>query len=369
MKPLSLSNITAASTGLPQSPAQKKFKTLINKIEKQRQQLQDWRKGLDDYRTWYAEKQVPLLAQWRAATLELLRFLDARPLPKSLGKHQRQMLDEIICDIADSLMGDADDLELKQIHDRHSPESYDQLQQEDQEDTIALIEEMFGFDLDGVDGRHDPEVVAELLRQRLHEQEQVFEQARATAKPRKKTARQARIESEEQQASQSLREVFRQLASALHPDRESDPDERERKTALMQRANQAYKANDLLALLSLQLEVEQIDQTAIAGLAEDKLKHYNRVLTRQSKELQDELAVCGQQLAMEFDLPLYAQFKPSQLPLVMRRESEQLRWDIAQLRRQRRELEDDKAFRAWVRAEQHAMREQQALYGREFFVY
>ena len=57
----------------------------------------------------------------------------------------------------------------------------------------------------------------------------------------------------------AVREIFRKLASALHPDRETDPGERARKTALMQRANVAYAANDLLGLLELQFEVDQID--------------------------------------------------------------------------------------------------------------
>jgi curved DNA-binding protein CbpA len=42
-----------------------------------------------------------------------------------------------------------------------------------------------------------------------------------------------------------VREVFRKLASELHPDRETDPAEHARKTELMQRVNQAYKAGDL----------------------------------------------------------------------------------------------------------------------------
>ncbi len=48
-----------------------------------------------------------------------------------------------------------------------------------------------------------------------------------------------RREAEAQQATQSVREVYRKLASALHPDRETDERQREAKTALMQRVNQA----------------------------------------------------------------------------------------------------------------------------------
>ncbi|WP_341888453.1 hypothetical protein [Variovorax sp. YR752] len=47
-----------------------------------------------------------------------------------------------------------------------------------------------------------------------------------------------------------MRDIFRKLASALHPDRETDAQQRKVKTALMQKANQAYAANDLLALLN-----------------------------------------------------------------------------------------------------------------------
>ena len=64
-----------------------------------------------------------------------------------------------------------------------------------------------------------------------------------------------------QDASRSLRAVYRQLASALHPDREQDERERQRKTRLMQRVNVAYGKQDLLQLLTLQLEIEQIDHT------------------------------------------------------------------------------------------------------------
>jgi ATP-dependent helicase/DNAse subunit B len=80
------------------------------------------------------------------------------------------------------------------------------------------------------------------------------------------------------------------LVSELHPDREADPVEQVRKTELMQQVNQAYKAGDLLALLELQFSIEQIDAAALAGLAEDRLRHYVHVLEEQSRQLREELA-------------------------------------------------------------------------------
>ena len=92
------------------------------------------------------------------------------------------------------------------------------------------------------------------------------------------------------QASQSVREIFRKLASAMHPDREPDAALRQRKTQLMQQANQAYQHNDLLTLLSMQLDLEQIDEQHLAGLPDARLAHYNQVLREQLAALQQEVA-------------------------------------------------------------------------------
>lgn len=54
----------------------------------------------------------------------------------------------------------------------------------------------------------------------------------------------------------------------------------------MQKANQAYAANDLLALLELHL---QIDASHIASASAHRLKHYNRVLGEQLAELKAEI--------------------------------------------------------------------------------
>ncbi|MDR6450169.1 hypothetical protein J2794_006309 [Paraburkholderia terricola] len=66
----------------------------------------------------------------------------------------------------------------------------------------------------------------------------------------------------------------------MHSDRETDPQDRDRNTALMQRANQANSKNSLLHLLELQLELENIDQSAINNIGEDRLKHYNKILKK-----------------------------------------------------------------------------------------
>ena len=129
-------------------------------------------------------------------------------------------------------------------------------------------------------------------RQQADEAVRQDAQARAqqSAKGRQAEAAQQRQHAAAQQAGQSVRVIFRKLASALHPDCEPDPAERQRKTLLMQQANQAHDRNDLLTLLTLQLDLEQIDEQHLASLTDDRLLHDNQVLQEQLAALQQEVA-------------------------------------------------------------------------------
>jgi len=156
----------------------------------------------------------------------------------------------------------------------------------------------------------------------MHEtllQKMQAEQARQEAKrtKRKKSVKQlekeAREKEEAQQVSKSIQEVFRKLVTVLHPDREPDEAERERKTKLMQRVNEAYGKKDLLQLLALQLEIEQIDQSQINTIAEDKLKHFNKILQDQLDELEQEIHEVEFPFRMQLNTPPYSELTPEQV--------------------------------------------------------
>lgn len=68
------------------------------------------------------------------------------------------------------------------------------------------------------------------------------------------------------QVSKSVKESYRKLVSELHPDREFDEAEKERKTKLMQKVNAANLENDLSKLLRLEQEVFCYEPTPTAQL-------------------------------------------------------------------------------------------------------
>ncbi|XAH24470.1 J domain-containing protein [Xylophilus sp. GW821-FHT01B05] len=349
------------------SPAQKKFNTLIRKIEVQRKLLADWQEAIPAYQQRRAQNFEPLAGTYRALHIDLVHFLDQASDQKGLSKADRQTLGELVCELAESLMGGAEDEAMKALYNRHSADGdFDAREQEAREAIKAQVEESFGVELGDDLDLDSPD---EMLR-RLQEQMQARQAEAAAAQEqhrskRKKTARQIQQEQaqqqEQQQIGQSVREVYRKLASALHPDRETDPQERERKTALMQRVNQAYASNNLLDMLQLQLEVEQIDQQHIQGLGEERLRRYNQVLAEQLSELQQEALDTERSFIYRFGLSPYDRLTPAKLPGQLRSQTLQLQRDIQQMRLQRKALEDIKGLKHWLKHQRQLAAEADAI--------
>lgn len=185
------------------------------------------------------------------------------------------------------------------------------------------------------------------------------EEAERSAKSarRRKSAAQQRREAEAQQATQSVREIYRKLASALHPDRESDERQRAVKTELMQRVNQAYAANDLLALLELQLQIEQIDASHIANASAQRLKHYNKVLSEQLSQLRAEVDGVEMGFRIEFGLEPGWGMNPRKLGEVLEQTSRQWRAELNEQQRDMRMLADVAATKRWLKRQRQLLRE------------
>jgi hypothetical protein len=221
-----------------------------------------------------------------------------------------------------------------------------------------LTEAMTGLDLGDDEGIGTHEELLERLHQGLQEQVAAEEaQHDARAARRRKTAAQQRREAEAQQATQTVREVYRKLASALHPDREADEAQRATKTELMQRVNQAYEANDLLALLELQLQIEQIDTSHIANASEQRLKHYNKVLGEQLNELKSELEHVEMAFRMEFGLGPGRGLNPRKLGVILEQTSREWRAELDQQQRELRMLDDVATTKRWLKRQRQQRRE------------
>lgn len=295
--------------------AQRDFNRLIAKIQERRQSLITWREWLAGFSGRMAEGHEPLLRQQYDAELNLVRRLDVLLEEEFdlLTNRQyvtlRRYLIERLGELA-GVSGPADD-ELSGLLRKHTGRDIHTLRAAENQKQMQLMEALLGdvFGARTVAG-HQAGTPDDLLR---HIEEVIragqaagSDDEQATAAGRQRARRQQaaekRREEAEAQASQSVRDIFRKLASTLHPDREADPVQRQRKTDLMQQATRAYQDNDLLQLLTLQFQIEQIDNDHLAGLPDAQLKHYNAVLRDQVAALDREILDLVAPVAAELDV-------------------------------------------------------------------
>lgn len=343
-------------------PAQKLFNQLLASLEKNKDALQNLRQLADGHRRQTAERVYPLLQQQRLLKKQIILFFDRRLQdPQGLSKAVRAYVRQVVCNLALELVTAAQDDELIAVYKRHAGATKPAGQADAFADADAAMQAMmanvFGMDL-GDDALAWPEqVIAAAMRKMQQQREQREQHAGAQAAWQakqakqakvKKTSKQARAERDSIDADKVLRGIYRRLASALHPDRELDAKERQRKTLLMVEVNVAHEKKDLLALLQIQLKVEQIDPAALSSLADDKLRHFNRMLKEQAASLQVELAQEQQALRSAFNLS-YGPITQKLLDTALRYEVREQQEFIDQLAQAIEQVQDDRGLKSWVK--------------------
>lgn len=352
-EPSAGSSLTAVlGQSKPASKAEKTFQQLVARIETKREQVRQWQAYLPRYNQRVTGEIEPLQVRLRDGQRKMVDLLDellSRPRQAlRLTRIERVKLGQLLTEIAGGLLDQRGDAVLEGLYDKHSGVSYRQLQRSRMEMTESMLSEVFGLEIDDEHGAASTEELLDLAQRKAQEQveqkerlAELLEETRAARRSKadaaKAAAAEARREAAAKEVSQSLREVYRKLVSALHPDREPDDLERRRKTLLMQRVNQAYDANDLLTLLGLQLEIEQIDAGHMASVPPQRLAHYNQILREQLAGLEAEVARCVQ--------PFLGRVRPA-LNLTPHHVDIEMSLEIARIKTQIKELLHDlTAFR------------------------
>jgi len=337
------------------TPAQKKFNTLIGRINRQRKRLAEWQEIMPIYQEEILRTFQPLRDSYAGFQAQMVELLDSHYVNNRFSRLQKEKVSHIIKDICVELINDHGRDDLKPIANRHSDIDFDDQQEQMKAmsgDVLrAMLEAEFGIDHGDIElDMDDPYGTAEKLGSILEEQQRQAEEQRPR---RKKTARQLareqREKEEESKISQSIRAVYRQLVGALHPDRETDPEEHQRKTDLMQKVTVAYKNRNLLQLLELQLTVEQIDQNAIDSINEDRLNHFNKILQRQSLELKQEIEEVELQMKAAGGLDPFESLTPKKLVSALRKDKKQLELAIFGIQRDLRLFKDIRKVKHWLK--------------------
>ena len=350
--------VPAASNGAAQSKAQKAFNRLIEKIEVQRQSLAAWQAFLPQFQRRVAAEVEPLQQRCAQARFSLAALFDTAHDRAGTSKREQAKLASLVLDLCTELLHGADeeDPALIALHDKDSHASLAERKEEESRFLMDMAETVFGVDLGETQDLSSPDTIRAALHRRMQAQQsaQTSQATQESAAPpaRRKSAKalakEAQLAAQAQAATMSVREIYRKLASALHPDRETDDAERLRKTALMQQVNQAYANSDLLRLLELQIQAEQIDLAALGSISEQRLGHYNQVLAEQSAQLEHEIDA----LTLPFQHQTGAfggSLKPETLSRTLDGDLAALRHDARRIEHDLKRLEDRSVLKAWLR--------------------
>ena len=360
------------------SAAQKRFNTLMERIDAGQSLAEALRRAIDTHGPVHRQAMHDIGAESQRLCKRMVVFLDERiqapAKPGGLTPRQKQQATHMLLDLCEQLGGAQDD-EVDTLLARYAQASDDEAEQEDDADAMEqateMAESLFGAEF--AQGREFTS--AEELMRAAMEFEQKKQQAQMDKRDAKRKARKAQsvsasaAEQKQLDAQNALRTVYRQLASALHPDREPDAQARVRKTALMSEVNAAYERKDLSTLLRIQLQTEMVDAGKASQLSDARLKAMGDLLAEQVKALDMDNLHLRRGMEFDFGYPAHGHFNEASLLAAMHAGRAAMEGDVAHMRADLTRLQDntkdDKSLKAWLkdqaRASKAALRESQAF--------
>ena len=114
-------------------------------------------------------------------------------------------------------------------------------------------------------------------------------------KPHKKSKKKLRKEEKQNQELENIsaivKQVYKELMKALHPDKELNESKIVEKTTLVQQITEAYRNDDLFTLLSIKFI--WLDNADTTSLGDDKIEYFNKMLLKQVQELEEQKRQIG----------------------------------------------------------------------------
>lgn len=356
------------SAGAKLSPAQQRFNKLLARVDNLGRQLQEFERLEGRFRQPHLQAMAELQRQTVQVQKDMALFLHGRLQQTGLTATQQKSARALLKPLLQLLVEvDGGDMQLRALFDLYHPpeEQAEQAaeQEEAKEQLRQAMEELLGRPVGPIDQFENPEDMLRSIAREMQREQEAAEAKRAARRAKRKpTAQQQKAEQTQQDAKSAMRTIFRQLASALHPDREPDPAERERKTALMSQANAAYERGDLTMLLRLQLQAEQIDEGHIARMADEKLAALSLLLKDQVAALEADLAQMQARVSHELGVRLSADTPEAVWAHTLSSLKSQAENIVAVMQSDLQRVQDDAELKRWLKeqtalAKEHARQE------------
>lgn len=272
------------------TPQQRKLNRLIDKIEQQQLELKQWQQAQEQIQQYTRQTLMPVYHELHTVLFQQLEQLWKHLHEAEFSKAEATQLDVKIQYLA-AYLTDSQSLSkqqaeiVKEIYNYYQQHIEHSQARKNKKQSVKDVELFFSDD-DASD-----QAASEDFEEWNTEQ---YSQAREQAKLKRQ---QEKLEQAAKLAEQSLKTVYLKIAATIHPDREPDETKKVEKTELLQRANEAYAAQDLFYLLKLQIRIEQNRGVSQKGLSSEQLKFYQLALDMQSQKLDGQIEEIIQSLS------------------------------------------------------------------------
>jgi hypothetical protein len=349
----------------PLTPAQQRFNDLLARIESLSGFIQRLEAWSDRYRYTHIQalRESVELAQTHRKSMMI--FVHERLQTADLTDRQQRMARGLVRGLIDQLSATADP-QVQALADLYvSEEDTQEVAEEQAAAAQALrerIEEALGQPLNKPSQYQTPEEMMQAGMRQWQQQQEANEARKAAKRAARKAQKDAQKKHaaagkgevpvgvmREADAKTAIRMIFRQLASALHPDREPYEQERLRKTGLMSEVNAAYEKNDLTTLLRLQMQVTQGSPQSTAGMADDKLMAMSVLLKEQVAALEDDLDQLQSRLSRELCVTVRADKDEAVMAQSLQRLQADQRHITDSLESDLRRIQNDAELKRWLK--------------------
>ncbi|MDT3404745.1 hypothetical protein [Mucilaginibacter terrae] len=282
-----------------QSKFQLKYEKLLSQIECQQEYNANLENGLQKAHVKITAELEPLMQQNTVLKRKLLLAIDGTADRLGVGKQNKEWLDIYMTESSEALLRifGYQDKQVAAILEKYGNISVDDIVNDYESQSMSKkFNELYGFDI------NIKEMLEKGEENYFAENRHHFnktKQAELDENPDEDEAQETRSKSktaikkaeEDKVLTRDARSVYMRLIKKFHPDLERDEDKRNEFTEIVKQVTKSYQENDFFALLKLQIQYLDDNETKATKIADDMLKRYNKILQKQLNELKQWIAM------------------------------------------------------------------------------
>ena len=271
------------------SKEQKAFNAKILAIKTLQEELERLSTNIPKAVEVYNKTIQPYKKEYNKIRKEFIIILDVYGSKVKFTKRDKEILSNyILIEISDLLEENED---LQDLYTKYNGLCHtEQIKMEEEELKIRAADFFKTHFKAEIDMSLSLDEMQEEMHRKLSEgSKDQFAKEKQPKKSKAELNRDKKVKETEEIQRKSIREIYLDLIKVFHPDTEQEPDKKIEKEEISKNITVAYRNNDLFSLIKLETAYLERNSERISKLSEDRLKLYNDMLTKQKKELENDL--------------------------------------------------------------------------------